>query len=112
MSLVPDVVLIFKLNEERKELNYRKLPFSAWTELKASLGFTPMTLLSAVSDFDLEAIGGVIWMERKQHEKALRWNDVRRELERDDATFESVGVIVDGVTDMMEDEEAAPDPTT
>ena len=111
MALVPDVVLIFKLNDERKELNYRKLPFSAWQELKSSLGFTPMTLMDAVGQYDLEGIGALIWLERKQRERSLRWNEIRRELERDDVTFESVGVIVDGVSDITEDE-AEPDPTT
>ena len=66
MALAPDIVVVFECNRERKELNYRKLPFTAWSELKQQLGFTPTTLLDAVQSYDIEAFGAIIWLERKQ----------------------------------------------
>ena len=118
MPLVPDIVLVFKLNDERKELHYRKVPFSAWSELKQQLGFTAGTLIGALGTVDLEAIGAVIWLERKQHERSLRWTDVRGSLERDEYDFEAVDVITDGESMNGEDddpappeEDAEPDPT-
>jgi hypothetical protein len=113
MPIVSDIVYVFKLNGERKELHYRKIPFSGWSELKSQLGFTPTTLLESLVGGDLEAVGAMIWLERKQRERMLRWNDVRRELERDEVDFEGVGMIADGqVVAGEEDEVRAADPTT
>jgi hypothetical protein len=113
MALVPDIVFVFDLNGERKRLEYRKLPFSAWSELKASLGFTPTTLVEAMRDYDLEAFGAIIWLERKQRERMLRWVEIRRELERNDVDLEAVDVIVDGVSTLADypEPEPEPDPT-
>lgn len=113
--MVPDLVVVFKLNGETRRLDYRKVPFSAWSELKAQLKFTPMSLLRAVQEFDLEAFGAIIWLERKQLERKLGWPEVRRELERGDCDFEPVDAIVDGVSTVGDDEslseEPKPDPT-
>jgi hypothetical protein len=113
-GMVPDFIIVFKLNEERKELNYRKLNFAAWSELKAQLGFTPLTLMSAAQTYDLEAFGAIMWLERRQRERTLRWPEVRRDLERVDVDFELIDFIVDGVSQSGEDDEPEeePDPTT
>lgn len=114
MSLVPDVVLIFNVNGKRKELHYRKLPFSVWSELKAALAFTPTTLIDSISHSDVEAIGALIWLERKQADRKITWNDIRRELEREDVTFEALGVVIDGQTMVGEEtptKEPDADPT-
>ena len=111
--MVPDLVVVFKLNEETRRLDYRKVPFSAWSELKAQLKFTPMSLLQAVQEFDLEAFGAIIWLERKQRERTLGWPEVRRELERADCDFEPIDMIVDGKPTMgteEDSEETVPDP--
>lgn len=110
MALVPDIVFIFDLNGERKRLEYRKLPFSAWSELKAALGFTPTTLVDAMHQYDLEAYGAVIWLERKQRERMLRWVEIRRELERNDVDFEAVDVLVDGASVLFDAPEPEPEP--
>ena len=116
MSMVPDVQLVFRFNGKRKVLNYRKLPFSVWSELKAQLAFTPFSLIDAAQSYDLEALGAIIWLERKQLERALRWPEVRRALEHDDVDFEFVDAIVNGEAAVGEEDEAAAeaqaDPTT
>lgn len=115
MQMVPDIRIVFKLNGERRELAYRKLPFSVWSELKAQLRFTPISLLEAAQTFDLEAFGAIIWLERKQTERALGWQEVRRQLEHDECDFEPVDLIVNGnsITGAEDEspEEAEPDPT-
>jgi hypothetical protein len=109
MSLVPDIVLVFKLNGVRKELHYRKISFSAWSELKAQLGFTPLTLGSAMALVDQEALGAIIWLERKQRERNLRWSEVRRDIENNDYELDYVGTIIDGVGEFDEEDEPAPE---
>jgi hypothetical protein len=105
-SLVPDIVLIFKTGEERRELHYKRLPFTAWQELKANLGFTPLSLISGIGEFDLEAVGAVIWLERKQGDRKLRWSEVRRELESDEIEFEFLVGLEDGKVIFGDEEEA------
>jgi hypothetical protein len=122
MPLIPDMVLVFRLDGVRKELHFRKLPFSAWSELKAQLNFTPLSMIEAAGTVDLEAIGAIIWLERKQRERQLRWNTVRQELEHmeDSPEFQIVGVINAGRVEFGEEAEvlgSAPpaddeDPTT
>lgn len=106
MSLVPDIRITFETNGQRKELSYRKLPFSAWSELKGALGFTPVSLLEAVETYDLEAFGAIIWLERKQQERQLRWVEVRRVLEKEDVDFEFVNGYFNGIA--VRDEEEVP----
>ena len=90
MALVPDINIQFRLNGEVKTLRFKDLPFSAWSDLKNKLQFTPWTVIEAVQKFDLEAIGALIWLERRQHERMLQWATVQRELERGDTEFEFV----------------------
>lgn len=112
MALVPDIAIVFTLNGQRKELRYRNLPFSIWSELKSQLSFTPTSLLDAVQNYDLEALGAIIWLERKQHERTLRWPEVRADLERNDADLEFLNASVDGRFILGEESnEAEPDPT-
>jgi hypothetical protein len=95
MALVENVEILFNLNGERKSLRYRRLPFSVWSELKAQLKFTSMSLLEAWMGGDVEAVGAIIWLERRQSERTLRWPTVRAELERDECEFEAVGAGID-----------------
>lgn len=111
MALAPNVVVVFEVNGQRKRLDYRKLPFSAWSELKAALSFTPVSLLEAMATFDLEAIAALVWLERKQHERGLRWHVVKDELETADIDFNPVDMIIDGRSRMGAPTEEEPDPT-
>ena len=114
MALVPDIVIAFKLDGTAKELDYRKLPFTTWQELKAALGFTPLSLLEALSAVDMEAVGAIIWLERKQHERRLAWREIVRDLDKEDHTFHLEAARVDGEV-VAGDEEVVPasvvDPT-
>lgn len=78
--MVPDVRIVFELDGKRRELNYKKLPLSAWSELKQSTGLSPKTLLDAMGEFDVEAIAGVIWLERKQRERRLNYAQAYQDL--------------------------------
>lgn len=106
--------ITFRLGARRLTLDYRRVPFSAWSELKTATTFTQSTLLKAIGDADLEAIVAVIWMERKQRERKLRYFDVYRELENaeEDEDFEILQLVVDGRVIIKEDDEDEPeDPT-
>ena len=116
MAFVENIVLTFRVNGEEKTLSYNKLPFSAWSELKGQLNFTPRTLLAAVGDFDVEAVGALIWLERKQRERDLRWRTVAREFETGDWEFDPIRTTIDGevvfeADDATSPTEEEPDPT-
>jgi len=104
MALLPNIVIDFRVDGEDKSLSYRKVPFSAWSELKRDLKFTPLTLSNAMGEFDVEAFAAIIWLERRQHERSLSWASVRSQLQKNLLDFEIVDLRVD------EDEEE-PDPT-
>lgn len=94
-SLVPDISILFKTNGEEKRLDFQRVPFSAWSELKRDLHFTPKTLPEAMAEFDLEAFGAVIWLERRQTERTLSWASVRQQLDKGAFDFEILEVLVD-----------------
>jgi hypothetical protein len=117
--VIPNVSIIFKLDGQRQRLDFRRLPFSVWGELKRELGFTPRSLLDALDNVDVEAIGALIWLERRQHNRRLPWAEVRRELETAGAEleFEPLDVLAEGKSLFGSDEEEAEedaetDPTT
>lgn len=90
----------FKLGARNLTLDYRKVPFQAWGELKQAAGFTQKTFAAALLEFDLDAVVGLIWLERKQRERKLRFLDVYQELQADDADeeFELVDIIFNGTS--------------
>lgn len=106
--------LAFTLDARRLTLDYRKVPFSAWSELKRATGFTQSTLVHALGEADLDAVVAVIWLERKQRERKLRYADVYREMEQadDDVDFEIVKLVIDGrviIDDESDDDESDDD---
>lgn len=125
-KLVPDVVIVFDLDGERKRLDYKRLPWSTWEDIKQSPGFTAYGLLAALEKIDPPAIACILWLERKQRERSLRYVEVSRQIARDleagiDHDFELVDLIVDGEamtgdgaepTAEANDVEAEADPTT
>lgn len=113
--LIPDVQVVFVCNGQRKVLDYRAVPFSAWREVK-TVGFTPVSLGEAIGDFDVEAFAALIYLERKQRERKLTWQQFVRELDDRvpdvdmDAEFD---VIVDGVSQVSGEKVDDPeDPTS
>lgn len=116
---VLDVKLKFRLGQRVLTLDYRRVPFTAWGELKQATTFTQRTLITALSDFDLDAITALIWLERKQRERKLRYLDVYQDLQSsdEDAEFELVDIIMNGKSatgDTGDDDsggEAGQDPT-
>lgn len=96
--MVPDVRIIFELDGKKRTLNYKKLPLSAWSELKQATGFSPKTLLDGIGEFDVEAIAGVIWLERKQRERRLNYAQAYQDLSDDfgEVEFELEDFVVEG----------------
>lgn len=72
--MVPDVVIRYRLEGEPGELAYRRLPFKWWSDIKAQAGFTPMSLLHALQDYDIDALVCIYWLIRRQskHSRAFR----------------------------------------
>ncbi len=96
---VSDVVIKFKLGERQLKLDYRKIPFTKWSELKRSVDFTQRTLVSALDELDVEAIAALIWLERCQRERRLSYMDVVSEInnaEGDAPEFEVTDLIIKG----------------
>lgn len=94
--MIDDVVFRFTVNGREKKLEYQQVPLRAWSELKQAIEFTPQTLISALGDQDVEAIVALIWLERKQRERALGYRQVMREVSDDPPDVEIVGLVVNG----------------
>ena len=92
MALVPDVTIVFELSGEQKRLELKRVPFSTWQSLKRELGFTPLAFIGGLAD-DVEAIGSLIWLERRQNEPTLAWAAIRRELESADIEYRLVDIV-------------------
>lgn len=105
----------FRLGQRHLTLDYRKVPFQAWGELKQATTFTQRTLVNALSDFDLDAITALIWLERKQRERRLRYLDVYQELQSatSDEEYELIDLVINGKSTAGEptDEDEPEDPT-
>lgn len=95
---VIDMKIRFKLGARELTLDYRRVPFMKWAELKQVTGFVQRTLMTALDNLDLDAIVAVIWLERVQRERKLNFADVRQELmnAESDEDFEVTDVIVKG----------------
>lgn len=93
---VLNVKIKFRLGARTLTMDYRKLPFQAWGELKAATSFTQRTLIAALDQLDLDAFAAVIWLERKQRERKLRYLDVYQELSAPDynTEFEMLDVVL------------------
>lgn len=93
-----DVKIKFRLGQRTLTLDYRRVPFRGWGELKQTTTFTQRTLFTALNDYDLDAITALIWLERKQRERSLRYMDVYQELATadDDQDFELLDLVMNG----------------
>lgn len=97
---VVDTKIKFKLGARELTLDYRRVPFMKWGELKQTTTFTQKTLVSALFELDLDAIVALIWLERTQRERKLSYLDVHQELSNanggDDEDFEVLDLIIKG----------------
>jgi hypothetical protein len=97
---VVDTKIKFKLGARELTLDYRRVPFMKWSELKQTTTFTQKTLVSALFELDLDAIVALIWLERTQRERKLSYLDVHQELSNanggDDEDFEVLDLIIKG----------------
>lgn len=97
---VVDTKIKFKLGARELTLDYRRVPFMKWGELKQATTFTQKTLVSALFELDLDAIVALIWLERTQRERKLSYLDVHQELSNanggDDEDFEVLDLIIKG----------------
>lgn len=91
--MVPDIAILFELDNKSKRLDYRKVPFNAWTELKQATSFTPKTLMQAIGDFDIDALVALLWLERKQRERRLQFGEVYQDLASANGDMPSLDVI-------------------
>lgn len=101
--MVPDITVVFTLDERRLQLRFRALPIGVWSELKHALKFTPKTLLEGAQDGDIEAALAIVWLERRQRERNLSWLDVRRDVEKTSPEFEIVDLLIKGVSQVGRD---------
>lgn len=95
---VIDTKVRFKLGNRELTLDYRRVPFMKWGELKQTTTFTQRTLMSALDNLDLDAIVALVWLERTQRERKLSFFDVYQEFQSatDDEDFEITDVIIKG----------------
>jgi len=108
MAFVADVRVKFSIDGDERELKFPDVPYGTWEELKRTRGFTPATLLAAVSDGDVEAVVSLLWLERRQTNSTAVYRASVRELEKSDGIL----TIVDISTPEDEpDGDREPDPT-
>lgn len=95
---VIDVKVKFKLGNRELTLDFRRVPFMKWSELKQATTFTQRTLMTALDALDLDAIAALIWLERTQRERRLNYLDVHQELANatEDEDFEVTDMIIKG----------------
>jgi hypothetical protein len=96
MPSVQDITFVFKLNGVQKVLRFRKIPYSTWKELKARTGFAPLSLIVALGQNDQDAALGLIWLDRTQKERSLRWTDAERDFENQQVDIDVIGFTLDG----------------
>lgn len=110
-----DCQIDFQLGSRRLRVDYRRVPFSAWVDLKKATGFTPQTLFEGIGKVDPEAFAAILFLERKQRERKLRYPMFVQEFEEMDDDFELLQITLDGrklVPDDEEiDDEVVEDPT-
>lgn len=100
--------VVFQLGARTLTLDYKRVPFSAWTELKKAADLTQKTLLDAIGDADLGAIYALIWLERTQRERNLRYATVVGELSAADDDFRLIRLVVDGQAFGEQEDDAEP----
>lgn len=120
---VLDIKVDFVLNGRTLHLDFRKVPLAAWVDLKRSAQLTPGTIVSDSAQGDPLAVGALVFLERKQRERRLRWAQFYPEYERmfeesgDDFVVTRMSVAGQEITDDDEHtvddtgEDDEPDPT-
>lgn len=93
---VVDTKIKFKWGNRELTLDYRRVPRVKWTELKQATTFTQITLVTALTQGDLDAVDALIWLERTQRERRLPFLDVSQELADNDEDFEVLDLIIKG----------------
>lgn len=95
---VIDMKVRFKLDNRELTLDFRRVPFMKWAELKQATGFVQRTIMSALEDGDLDAVMALVWLERTQRERKLNFVDVRQEIANapEFVDFEITDVILKG----------------
>lgn len=115
--MVPDAQIVMTVDGRRKTLDYRKVPFKAWSELKARFEFTPQTLFQAMSNGDVEAGLALLWFERRQRERSLTYAKFIKDFDDDHAPdIDVIGIRLDGrwivePDDDVDDDVEGEDPT-
>ncbi len=78
--MIPDVRVMFEVDGAEYKLTYHDLPFATWSDLKRQAGFTPKTLLDAMSDVDVEALVALLWLARRQARPSLSFYEVMQKM--------------------------------
>lgn len=109
---VSNTQIRFRVGARTLTLDYRRVPFSSWAELKKATGFTQATLMDALGQADTEAVVGLVWLERRQRERKLRYIDVYTEVDQGDSDdeMEILRIVVNGRT--YYDETTGDDPAS
>lgn len=104
--MIANVSVLFTVNGQDKRLDYRKVPFFVWEQLESNHGLTISGLLPAIIDGSVRAVVALLWLERKQRERKLTYDEVRKAID-DDAPPEVVitDVIRDGKSVLTREEE-------
>lgn len=97
---VTNTQITFRVAERTLTLDFRRVPFNSWAELKKATRFTQSTLIDALSNADTEAAVGLLWLERRQRERKLRYIDVYTDVDQSDSNdeLEITRVVVNGRT--------------
>lgn len=110
---VSKTTIVFRLDGERRTLDFQRVPFRAWPELKKATGFTQSSLIQAMAQSDVEAAVALVWLQRVQRDRKLRYVEVYQEYEDNDSAvdLELLELHSDGKKIRLadDDEDDAPD---
>jgi hypothetical protein len=107
MSMMKNAVLVYKFDGAIQQLHVRKVALESWEQLRSMYGMTSTDLITEFGTGDELSKYLIIWLTRRQENRSLRWQDVRRELQSVDHEFEVVGVVIDGVVEFGDEDEVA-----
>ena len=81
--MIPDVTIVYRLGDKAEQVDFRKVPLEAWTDIKSETGLTPKTILDELSDLDVGAIVGLVYAARRQKGGRVTFRQVMRQLDGD-----------------------------